>query len=50
MAINTLEVPDVDEETFTQALPDLHVSATVLESYSEGMVNAIDQFIEEQPN
>ena len=43
IAINTLEVPDVDEETFTQALPDLHVPATVLESYSEGMVNAIDQ-------
>ncbi|NJN20594.1 MAG: hypothetical protein HC812_04580 [Leptolyngbya sp. RL_3_1] len=44
MAIHTLEAPYVEEEVFTQALADLHVSATVLESYSEGMVSAIDQF------
>lgn len=52
MAINTLEAlaTDTDEETFTQALADLHVSATVLGSYAEGMVNAIDQFTEEQFN
>ena len=49
-AIQVLEAPDADEETFSQALADLHVSATVLESYSEGMVEAIDQFTEDQPD
>jgi hypothetical protein len=49
-AINTLEVPDADEEIFTQALADLHVLATVLGSYSEGIVDAIDQFTEAQPD
>ncbi|WP_155523811.1 hypothetical protein [Nodosilinea nodulosa] len=49
-AIQTLETPDADEETFSQALADLHRCATVLESYSEGMVDAIDQFTEEQPD
>lgn len=49
-AIQTLEAPDADEEAFTQALADLHVCATVLESYSEGVVDAIDQFTEELPN
>ncbi|PZV07638.1 MAG: hypothetical protein DCF32_06760 [Leptolyngbya sp.] len=49
-AIQTLEAPDSDEESFSQALADLHVCATVLESYSEGMVDAIDQFTEEQPD
>lgn len=48
-AIQTLETPDSDEEAFSQALADLHVWATVLESYSEGMVGAISQFIEELP-
>ncbi|MGD1905660.1 MAG: hypothetical protein ACFB0C_06655 [Leptolyngbyaceae cyanobacterium] len=50
MAINVLEVPDADEEIFTQALADLHVLATVLGSYSEGIVDAIDQFTEAQPD
>lgn len=49
-AIQILEAPDVDEESFSQALADLHVTATVLESYSEGMVDAIDQFTEELPD
>ncbi|MFQ4137324.1 hypothetical protein PGN35_013490 [Nodosilinea sp. PGN35] len=49
-AIQTLETPDADEESFSQALADLHVCATVLESYSEGMVDAIDQFTEEMPD
>lgn len=49
-AIQTLETPGADEESFSQALADLHVCATVLESYSEGMVDAIDQFTEEQPD
>ncbi|HSM82669.1 MAG TPA: hypothetical protein VLS96_13340 [Nodosilinea sp.] len=49
VAIQTLETSDADEESFSQALADLHVCATVLESYSEGMVDAIDQFTEELP-
>lgn len=49
-AIQTLETPGADEESFSQALADLHVCATVLESYSEGMVDAIDQFTEELPD
>lgn len=49
-AIQILETPTIDEESFSQALADLHVCATILESYSEGMVDAIDQFTEEQPD
>jgi hypothetical protein len=49
-AIQTLETPGVDEESFSQALADLHVCATVLEAYSEGMVDAIDQFTEGLPS
>ncbi len=48
--IQTLEAPDTNHEDFSQALADLHVCATVLESYSEGMVDAIDQFTEELPD
>ncbi len=49
-AIQTLEASDSDDEEFSQALADLHVCATVLESYSEGMVDAIDRFTEELPD
>lgn len=49
-AIQTLEAPDADGESFSQALADLHVCATVLESYSEGIVDAIDQFVEALPD
>jgi hypothetical protein len=49
-AIQVLESPDPDEEAFSQALADLHVCATVLETYSEGMVDAIDEFTEDLPN
>lgn len=49
-AIQILESPNADEESFGQALADLHVCATVLETYSEGMVDAIDQFTEDLPN
>ncbi|PZV14656.1 MAG: hypothetical protein DCF21_12545 [Leptolyngbya sp.] len=48
-AIQTIEAQDTDDEDFSQALADLHVCATILESYSEGMVDAIDQFTEELP-
>lgn len=46
-AIQVLETANLESEEFTQALADLHVCATVLEPYSEGMVEAIDQFTEE---
>jgi hypothetical protein len=49
-ALQILETPDVDEEAFSQALADLHVCATVLETYSEGMVDAIEQFTEDLPD
>lgn len=53
-AIQILESPNADEESFSQALADLHVCATVLEAASEGMseglVDAIDRFTEELPD
>lgn len=49
-AIKVLETADPDSEDFSQALADLHVSATILEPYSEGMVEAIDQFTEDRPD
>lgn len=47
-AIQVLETADTESEEFAQALADLQVCATVLEPYSEGMVEAIAQFTEEQ--
>lgn len=49
-AIKTLESSDPDSEEFSQALADLHVAATVLEPYSEGMVEAINQFTDDRPD
>ncbi len=49
-AIKALETADPDSEEFSQALADLHVSATVLEPYSEGMVEAINQYTEDRPD
>ncbi|UBF25003.1 hypothetical protein K9N68_25695 [Kovacikia minuta CCNUW1] len=49
-AIKVLETTDLNSEEFSQALADLHVAATVLEPYSEGMVEAIDQFTEDRPD
>lgn len=49
-AIKTLETTDPDSEEFSQALADLHVAATVLEPYSEGMVEAINQFTDDRPD
>lgn len=49
-AIDTLESTDPDSEEFSQALADLQVAATVLEPYSEGMVESIDQFTEDCPD
>ncbi|MBW4582132.1 MAG: hypothetical protein KME42_21410 [Tildeniella nuda ZEHNDER 1965/U140] len=49
-AIQTLENADPNSEEFSQALADLHVASTVLEPYSEGMREAIDQFTEDRPD
>jgi hypothetical protein len=48
VAIKQLETTDSNSEEFSQALADLHVAATVLEPYSEGMVEAINQFTEDR--
>ena len=49
-AVNMLETADPASEAFSDALAELHVSATVLEPYSEGMVEAIDQYTEDLPD
>ncbi|GAB4343378.1 MAG: hypothetical protein OHK0047_35900 [Leptolyngbyaceae cyanobacterium] len=49
-AIKILETTDADSEEFSQALADLHVAATILEPYSEGMVEAINQFTDDRPD
>jgi DNA-directed RNA polymerase specialized sigma54-like protein len=49
-AVNILETADPESEEFSDALAELHVSATVLEPYSEGMVEAIDQYTEDLPD
>lgn len=46
-AIKILESYDSNSEEFTDALANLHVSATILEPYSEGMVDTINHFTEE---
>jgi hypothetical protein len=48
-AFKVLETTDPDFEEFSQALADLHVAATVLEPYSEGLVEAINQFTDDRP-
>jgi hypothetical protein len=48
-AINHLHTSDPDSEEFSQALADLHVAATILEPYSEGMVEAINNFTDDRP-
>jgi hypothetical protein len=49
-AIKQLESTDPNSEAFSQALADLHVAATILEPYSEGVVEAIDQFTSDRPD
>jgi hypothetical protein len=49
-AVKILETTDPASEEFSDALAELHVSATVLEPYSEGMVEAIDQYTEALPD
>jgi hypothetical protein len=49
-AINILKTSDSNSEEFSQALADLHVAATILEPYSEGMVEAINNFTDDRPD
>ena len=49
-AIKIIKNTDPDSEEFSQAIADLHVCSTVLEPYSEGMVEALDQFTEDRPD
>lgn len=46
-AIKILDSYDPNSEEFTDALANLHVCATILEPYSEGMVDVINHFTEE---
>jgi hypothetical protein len=48
-AIQALRSGEPDSEEFSQALADLHVAATILEPYSEGMVEAINNFTDDRP-
>ena len=43
-AIRVLESSDPNSEEFTDALAHLHVGATILKTYSQGIIEAIDQF------
>jgi len=49
-AIKIIKSTDPDSEDFSQAIADLHVCSTILEPYSEGMVEALDQFTEDRPD
>lgn len=46
-AIAVLENTDPESDEFCNALADLHVCSTILEPYSEGMLEAIEQFTED---
>ena len=50
VAIHHLQESDPNSEEFSQALADLHVSATILEPYSEGIVEAINTFTDDRIN
>lgn len=47
-AIKQFETYDPNSEEFSQALANLQVAATILEPYSEGMVEAINQFTDDR--
>lgn len=49
-AIEVIKKSDLSSDEFSQALADLHVCATVIEPYSEGLVEAINQFSEDSPD
>ena len=49
-AIKIIKTTEPNSEDFSQAIADLHVCSTILEPYSEGMVEALDQFTEDRPD
>ncbi|MEN9216472.1 MAG: hypothetical protein Q6K90_04005 [Gloeomargarita sp. HHBFW_bins_162] len=46
-AIQVLEQADPESEAFSDALATLHVCATILQPYSEGLLTAIDAYTED---
>ncbi|MGL5033428.1 MAG: hypothetical protein ACRC6M_06460 [Microcystaceae cyanobacterium] len=46
-SIKILESYDPNSEEFTDALAQLHTGATILESYSQGVIEAIDNFTDQ---
>ncbi|NUN65954.1 hypothetical protein HCU40_14630 [Pseudanabaena biceps] len=46
-AINILETTSPDSDEFCNALAELHVCTNILEPYSEEMLEAIEQFTED---
>lgn len=50
VAIKQLKSTDPNSEEFSQALANLHVAAIILEPYSEGIVEAINQFTDDRPD
>ena len=46
-AINILEITNPDSDEFCNVLAELHVCTTIIEPYSEGMLEAIEQLTED---
>ena len=46
-AINILEITNPDSDEFCNVLAELHVCTTILDPYSEGMLEAIEQLTED---
>jgi hypothetical protein len=46
-AVKVLQMANPESEAFSDALAELHVCSTVLEPYSEGVREAIDQYTED---
>ncbi|MBW4691156.1 MAG: hypothetical protein KME27_05250 [Lyngbya sp. HA4199-MV5] len=49
-ALHVLQTADPTAEAFSDALAELHVAATILEPYSQSMVEAINQYTEDLPD
>lgn len=49
-ALSILQSSDPNSEAFSDALAELHVAATILEPYSQSMVEAINQYTEDLPD
>ena len=48
-AVKILKTANPGSEEFSDAIAELHVCATVLEPYSEGMRESIDRYTEDLP-